>query len=518
MMRSRAARNLTETVVHGASVGALGYVLSQTLTLAFYLTLARLVTPSEFGTFAAGSVFVGIGMVFAGSGMRAALVQRRDRIEEALNTALVATVLAGVGLGLVGLALSPLVGLFFGNSEIGLVAAAVSGYFLLRQANVVPDALMQRRFSFVRRVVLDPATALAFGVTAVALAGAGMGVWALVLGTYASAVVDVILTWSLARWRPSPRLASLAMWRQLVGFGRYVVAAELLARVSNEISTALLGRFVGTAALGHYQYAHRVALRPHWALVDSVSYVLFPAFARISHDEERFREAFLRTLRWVSIVAFPLSLVLFSLGEPIVLLLFGERWGAAGTALMAMSLSTAGYAFGSLASEVHKAAGRPSFLPRMHATELALAAAFMAALLPFGLTGIAAALSLQAVGVGLYGARASSRLMRLPVSRLLVEVWPPAAAAVAMAAVVLAADRLVVEAGARGAAVGLPLLAVEGLLATVTYLAVLFALKPRTVGDLLAVVRSSWAHTNVPAAVREAAASTKISPRSTPHS
>jgi O-antigen/teichoic acid export membrane protein len=481
--------SLQKTVIRGVSLSGTGFLLTQLLRMGFYVVLARLASPTDFGQLAAGMVLVSVGMMFAESGMLAAVIHRRDRVEEAASTAFFATLAAGFGLGLLALALSPLVGLVFDSHEIGLVAAAMSGYLLLREVMIVPDALMQRRFSFLRRMVLEPAGAVAFGVTSIVTCAKGMGVWGLVAGTYASVAVQAILSWTLIRWRPKPRLASIAMWRELVGYGRHVILGEIVRRVTRELPTVLVGRFVGTAALGQYQYAYRVAGRPLATVVSSTSYVLFPAFARISHDRPRFRQAFLRALRWVCVVSFPASLILFPLGEPVVVLVFGDQWQQAGAALTAMCGYTAGHAFVSLGAEVFKAAGRPQLLPRMHAVSAALTAILMLALLPFGLIGVAAALSLRSVGTAVYAMWATGTVLELPLRRLLTQIWPPAAAALLMAAVVFPLERLVVDADSHSTPVGLALLAGEALLAVAVYLGALITLAPSLRRELRALPR-----------------------------
>jgi O-antigen/teichoic acid export membrane protein len=95
-VRERVRGGLGETVVRGISIAGGGYALSQAVTLGFYLALARLATPEDFGLYAAASVVLGVGFLFTDSGMLAALIHRRDRIEEAANTALISTVLAGI--------------------------------------------------------------------------------------------------------------------------------------------------------------------------------------------------------------------------------------------------------------------------------------------------------------------------------------------------------------------------------------------------------------------------------------
>jgi O-antigen/teichoic acid export membrane protein len=167
---------LTGTVIRGVSLAGSGFLLARMITLTSYVVLARLVTPDELGQFTAGSILVGLGLLFAGSGMSAALIHRDDRLDEAGSTAVVATLLAGILLGLLGWAASPLIGAFFDSDTVAAVAAAMAGVLFLQSARVVPNALLQRRFSFLRRLVVEPAAAVAFGVAAIIATSEGLGV------------------------------------------------------------------------------------------------------------------------------------------------------------------------------------------------------------------------------------------------------------------------------------------------------------------------------------------------------
>jgi len=226
---------LTPTVVRGSGLTGLGWAGGQIMNLAIYVVLARLATPTEFGQLAAGSILVLTGGLFADSGMMAALIHRRDRVEEAANTALVATMLAGVGLSLVVLAASPLVGLFFGSHVVATVAAATAGWVLLRAATSVPDALMQRRFSIVRRVIVEPVGIVVFGAVSIVTLTLGMGVWGLVLGNTAQLLTMVVAAFALARWRPRLRLASFPLWREMAGYGRHVITGQFVGLTGGQL-------------------------------------------------------------------------------------------------------------------------------------------------------------------------------------------------------------------------------------------------------------------------------------------
>jgi O-antigen/teichoic acid export membrane protein len=483
----RPPANLTGVVVRGVGIAGIGYLATQAITIAVYLVLARLITPGELGEFAAGSLVV-IGALFAESGMLAALIHRRDRVDDAAATAVIATVAAGFAFGLAGLAVSPLLGVFFGNDHVALVAAAMSGWIVIRQVAVVPEALLQRRFSFLRRLVTEPASAIAFGVTAISTAAYDWGVWALVAGSYAAVVTQAAGAWALVRWRPDLRRASFSLWRELVGYGKHITVAGLVRQLTSESGTIFVGRFLGTAPLGQFQYAYRIAQRPLAALVSSVTYVVFPAFARIADDEARFQHAFLRTVRWLSVVALPVSLILFPLGEPAVVVLFGERWREGGVALTWMFAYTAGWAYVSLAEHVAKSVGRPEVVLRLDLVACVATIAFTAALVELGLAAVGVALSASAVVAALYAFAWIVRLTETSLRSLLHEVWPPAVAAVVMAAALYGLDRLVLEAGERAPGVGLLLLAVEVAVGALVYAATLAVLAPTTARALVRVL------------------------------
>jgi PST family polysaccharide transporter len=469
---------LSRTVARGVGLASAGYVFTTVLSLGQYLALARLASPREFGELAGGSIVVGVGMLVSESGMLAALVQRRDRLEEAAATAVIATVLGGVLLSLVALAASPLVGAFFHNSTTGHVAAALSGCVFLAEVSIVPEALMQRRFSFMRRVVLDPVSTFLGAAAGIAGTAAGLGVWGLVLGVYAALGSQAVLAWVFARWRPRLRLASFGMWRELAGYGRHVLAGSGLQRVNLEGRTAIVGHGLGASTLGQYSMAFRLAIQPRALLVNGVSYVLMPALARIADDAQRFRSATLRAFRSVVIAAVPLNLLLVPFGRSATVLLFGDRWAPCGSALAWMAgLGILGAA-DSVASESSKASGQPEWLPRMHGLRTAAVLGLTAALLPWGLNGAAFALTAAELVAASLSVYAMSRVTGAAIRSIVAQGWEAAVGGVALLAVAVPL-RVALDPSRYPPAVGIPLLCAEALAGLLAYACVLAAVAPR---------------------------------------
>ena len=486
-----APESLAGTVMRGAGVAAIGFAGAQAVNLGFYVVLARLLSPSEFGTYAAATVLLGFSYLVSEGGLSSAVIQRRDRIEEAQSTAVVAMLTSGAVLSLLALAASPLIGLIFDSSEITAIAAVMSGTILISATGSIPDAILRRRFSQLQRIVIEPSQVVVFGTVSVIGALNDLGPWSLVIGQYAGFIVAVTLAWVLARWRPRLSQFSFGMWRELAAYGRHVFASSAILRIGEQAAdTAIVGKGLGESALGQYRYAFRIASTPFQVILAGASYVIFPAFARIAADRDRLRAAILRSLRWMSIVGIPSGLILIPLGPALTVLVFGAVWLPAGNALIAMCAYTGANAIGSVAAEALKADGRPDRLVRIHALTAVVTAGTMLALLPLGLTAIAAGLSVGALAGAFASVIALREILDLDVASMWREIWPPLVASVIMVVALFPLDRLLLDPAAHGAATGFALIAGEAFVGTLLFVAVLRRLAPTTIEEFMRPIRS----------------------------
>ncbi|MFL5863039.1 MAG: oligosaccharide flippase family protein [Solirubrobacteraceae bacterium] len=477
-------RPLGQVATRGARLALIGWGASQGLTFAAYIVLAHVISPHTFGTFTAGSILITFGILFAESGTMSALISRRDNIEAAASTAFFSLLAGGILLSLLTLAVSPLVGRFFRNPAAGSVAAALAGWLLLRAMTIVPDALLQRRFSYARRVAVDPLGAIAFAGVSIAACAAGAGIWGLVAGTYASEVVEVAAAWGFARFRPRWNLASMEMWRELAVFARPVLGSEILRRIASQMDVIMLGRFTSAATLGQYRNGYRLAAQPDQAFVDVGAYVLLPTLSHISRDAPRLSSAVRRIYGLSLAVAVPVSLATIPLGVPIAVLFLGEEWRPAGHAIAALWGLLLGGAIASVAAESSKAVGRPGLLVRIHGLNLGVTAVLVVATaIPFGLIGVASAVSVSQVLVGLYAFRQVGPHVGMRWRDLGVELASPLVASGAMIATMvvfaMAFDTL-----GHGVAVGFALTGGQMVLGGLVYVAALAFIDPRRRADL----------------------------------
>jgi O-antigen/teichoic acid export membrane protein len=256
----------------------------------------------------------------------------------------------------------------------------------------------------------------------------------------------------------------------------------------------LLGRRLGTGDLGQYRYGSQMAAMPAMAIVEIFGYVLFPAFARVSADSARFRDAFLRALGWTWFGALPLGALLVVVGRPVVVLLLGDEWRPAGTAAMAMAGIAVGAALQALGITAIKGAGRPSLVNWLSALGLGLHLPLILLLLPFGLVGVGIGLSVTFLVCGIVSVLLARSVVSASFRDVVACLAPSTLSAAVAFAVVFPFEHLVVRSDQYFEPIGLGAVVADCLLFAAIYIGVLRLVSPtryRSVRGLaeVAVVR-----------------------------
>ena len=181
---------------------------------------------------------------------------------------------------------------------------------------------------------------------------------------------------------------------------------------------------LGEAALGNYRYGARIGMLPAMAVFEAGSYVVFPAFSRISMDKDRLLAAFLRALRWMWFVTVPLAVLLVALGEQAVIVVLGQPWRDAGLfsggarRICPWYRPTGGGQRGDQSC-------RPVRLAQLDICDRAGARSELdLVLLPLGLVGVGLAISVTEITIGFVLLALAKPIVGYRLGKL-VRMWPP---------------------------------------------------------------------------------------------
>jgi PST family polysaccharide transporter len=328
------------------------------------LVLVRLLEPEAFGLLSLAYTVVAALEYLRGSGIWAALVHRRSQIEEAAASALVYLAVSSLAVYAICFALAPFIANAFHAAQLTGVLRALAVITVFSGLNAVPSAIIERELAYSLSARIDIAAAIGQGATSIALALAGVGVWSLVAGQIVSAALEFIFLWLLAPWRPSPRLASWSMLRELSRYARFAGVWSFATFVKGTVDNISVGRLLGATSVGFYSVAFRLATSPDSLLSYVILKAMFPAFSSIQHEPEAFRRTFLQHVQRMLLLVFPVAVFLVLGAEPVVLTLLGRDWASIVTPVRILAVAGFVSAISATTSAVFRGAGRPELAMR----------------------------------------------------------------------------------------------------------------------------------------------------------
>lgn len=308
-------------------------IATKALSFVEFLVLARLLAPAVFGLVAIADLAINALQLFQELGFGAALIVRKERVQEAASTAHWLILASSTLLFLIAYAAAgPIARLFAPNPADALavipVLQALSFTMVLAAISQVASVMLQKELDFKRKVIPEVITQGGGAVIALTLAFNGFGVWSIVWGRLFEAAGMALLIWFFTPWRPRLRL-DLGLAREMFAYAKHIGGSQILVFFITNIDDAFVARLNGAAALGLYGLAYKLSNMPATEISKIVAQVTFPAFATVRDDIARLRAAFLKTTHLVSLVSIPVSICIIVFAADFIRNAYGIRWAGA---------------------------------------------------------------------------------------------------------------------------------------------------------------------------------------------
>lgn len=325
------------------------------------LLLARLLPPTDFGLLAMTTMVTGFAGLFRDMGTSAAVIQRQALGQALLEAVFSFNLLVSLALCLLLLLLAPALAWVFAEPRLEPVIRFAALVFPLTGLALVQRALLERELRFRGLALLESGAVMVGLAVAVGLALHGWGIYALVAQLLVVALINAIGLWHLSKWRPAGpgKPAALA---DIIGFSARLFGFNLFNYFARNADNALIGRFLGSAALGIYAIGYKLMLWPLQNVSVVIGRALLPAMSREQQDHAVLIAMLLKVTRLVAFVTAPLMLGLALLRDDFVLLVLGERWLAVAPLLVWLAPIGFLQSVGTAVGNVYVATGRTGLL------------------------------------------------------------------------------------------------------------------------------------------------------------
>lgn len=292
------------------------------------IVLARLLDPNDFGTVAFAMVLLGTAYMFVGLGMDSALIHtQHDRAKVAFQT-FVVTAITGI-VAYVFLFINTNFFLSLLGDLDPEVFRRLLPLVLISTLTLIPEAMLSKELLFGRVSSALIASELAYMGVAIVLAWQGWGLWSLVYGKLASALLKAILIWV---FNPSwdwliPKPWDGTIMRSLFHYGLQTTAGGVVSYFHTHWDDWFVGRNFGTQALGYYSKAYDLSNNMLTGFSRSIiNGVFFPSYAKIKDDQARLTQVYLKSLYVVLLIMVPIAFGVLFTAPQLVPVLLGDKW------------------------------------------------------------------------------------------------------------------------------------------------------------------------------------------------
>ena len=383
-------RRLHRTAVRGAAASVAGQSAMFALQLGSVVTLARLLTPADFGVVTMVTTFSLLFQSFGQNGFTELIIQREELSDSLAGNLFWINLGFGAILNLTFASAGQLLAIFYHNLAVAQVAKCMSLTIVLGSLGYIHLALLQRAMHFRATAIINFVGMAVLVTVSIALALAGWHYWSLVWGIVAQSAATAVGAWLMCRWTPSwpKRVTGTGSGLK---FAMSVYSHFAFNYFTRNTDNLLVGWRYGAQVLGFYKKAYDLFVLAATQLLSPITAVAVGTLSRVSSDREQFQRYFLRAISVLALLGMGIGADFALVGKDFIRFLLGPGWEEAGRIFTLFGPGIGVMLLYNTHGWIHLSIGRPERWLRWGLIEFLCTASLFLLSLHWGPSGVALA-------------------------------------------------------------------------------------------------------------------------------
>jgi lipopolysaccharide exporter len=336
-----------EKAIAGVKWTARSAVIVNSLQVAQLAVLSRLLTPKDFGLMAMIMVIIGFAQAYTDVGVSKAIIYHQDITKYQLSSLYWLNIMGGVFVFILILVIKPIIIILYRDPRLEELIFFTALIFLIVPIGQQFEVLMQKELLFDQLAYIEIVSTVAGVLIAVTAALNNQGVFSLVWGLLTNAAVKTLIIGSigLKKWKPDIHFRFHEI-REILRFGMFQTGEVSINYLGRNLDKLLIGALLGAQALGYYNVAYQLMVKPYKVFNPIITKVAFPLFSKIQEETEKLRAGFLEVLQIVALFMVPVYTGMIVLSDLFVTVLLGQEWLSAIAVLQILSILGIFYSLG----------------------------------------------------------------------------------------------------------------------------------------------------------------------------
>lgn len=329
----------TKQVVKGTawmSASTAVVALFQILSL---VVLTRFLTKSEFGIVAIVTMVLGIVHTMADLGFSAVVMHKSNLSEKEFSSLYWIQLILFVIIYLISVVIAPLIASFYNEQSLSYLIPISLSALIFMGIGMLYNTMLQKNKEFKTLAIRNIAASSSSFVLAVILAVLGFGVYSLILSTlFQTAVLHLWNFFSGIKYIKVKRYISYVEVKPLIQIGLYQTGTQLIDYISSKLDIIIIGKLLGADLLGVYNLVKELVVKVYSLLNSIANKVALPYFAEMQKDHGRLGQTYSSFISKISLINFPLCILLGSLSPYLLICLYGDGYSDAVPVLTIMAI------------------------------------------------------------------------------------------------------------------------------------------------------------------------------------
>lgn len=352
------------------------------------IVLARLLSPTDYGTIALITIFITIANVFVQSGFSTALIQKKDANEVDFSSVFYLSLFTSSILYMILFFAAPLIAGFYNLSQLIPIIRVLSITLFFGALNSIQNAVISKKMQFKKLFFSSLGAISVSGIIGVSFAYMGFGVWALVIQQLVNQLAVTIILWFTVKWRPK-MMFSFERIKVLFSFGWKLLVSSLIDTLYTNLRSLIIGKIYYPAMLGYYNRGEQFPQIIVTNIDGSIQSVMLPALSVEQDNRVRMKDMVRRSIVTSSFVIFPLMIGLTVIAEPLIKILLTDKWLPSVPFLQIACMSYALYPIHTANLQAINALGRSDIFLKLEIIKKIIGLAILGVTIFYGVYAIA---------------------------------------------------------------------------------------------------------------------------------
>lgn len=320
---------MTDSLGHKAAKGAIWATIdrfgSMCIQFVVNLILARLLLPADFGIIGMLTIFIAVSQTLIDGGFGSALIQKKNPTQTDYSTIFFWNLIFSAFLYIVLYLFAPLIASFYSMPQLSAVLRVMAISLVISGVFAIQRTRLQKKLAF-KTIAFCNISAYILGASlAIIMAYNNFGVWSLVVMQISYGAISIIMFGVATRWVPT-LCFSKASIKELFGFGGFIMAANILQTICQNLQGIIIGKRFSATQMGYFSQAYKLDQISSHSIPQVIVQVMYPVYSSIQDDKIRLNNMVLMNIRVIAFIIFPILSFLIISAEPLINLLYGEKW------------------------------------------------------------------------------------------------------------------------------------------------------------------------------------------------